>query len=72
MPWCLISCCTWYFNSEVPPGVGDVPLLRQEGAAGPGPAAATAANQPGLHAQLLQGQALVIPCSYNQLFLIVT
>lgn len=58
MSSCLISCCTWYFNSEVPPGVGDVTLLRQEGAAGPGPAAATAAQQPGFHAQLLQTQAL--------------
>lgn len=58
MSSCLISCCPWYFNSEVPPGVGDVTLLRQEGAAGPGPAAATAAHQPGLHAQLLQSQAL--------------
>lgn len=60
MSSCLIRCCTWHFNSEVPPGVGDVTLLRQEGAAGPspGPAAATAAHQPGFHAQLLQGQAL--------------
>lgn len=58
MSSCLIGCCTWYFNSEVPPGVGDVTLLRQEGAARPGPAAATAAQQPGFHAQLLQTQAL--------------
>lgn len=58
MSSCLIRRCTWHFHSEVPPGVGDVTLLRQEGAAGPGPAAATAAHQPGFHAQLLQGQAL--------------
>lgn len=58
MSSCLIRRCPWHFDSEVPPGVGDVTLLRQEGAAGPGPAAAAAAHQPGFHAQLLQTQAL--------------
>lgn len=44
-----IRCCTRYFNSEIPSGIGDVALLSQKGASWAISAGTATANQSSFH-----------------------